>query len=62
MRADTAELYFFAIGGLADRLPVLEVDPEGRNRRRWIDVDGYLLSLSGSVPPDILLGLVDRIR
>jgi len=65
LRADAAvgaDLdYFAVVGGLAD-LPVSDIDDAGLNRRRWVDVDGYLLSLSGPVPADILVGLADRIR
>ena len=60
-----AELRFAAdrdavVGGVLD-LPATVREPDGRATYAWLE-DGYLLSISGAVDPDLLRGLADLIR
>ncbi len=48
------------VGGVLD-LPATVREPDGRAAYTWLE-DGYLLSISGAVDPDLLRGLADRIR
>jgi len=64
LRADTRKTADrdAAVGGLVGDRPATVRDPDGRVTYRWADDDGYLLSLSGVVDPDIIRGLVELIR
>ena len=48
------------VGGFLN-LPATVREPDGRAAYKWLE-DGYLLSISGAVDPDVLRGLADRIR
>jgi hypothetical protein len=41
---------------------VVTVAPDGWRRTRWLDRDGFWLSLSGHVPDDTLRALAGRVR
>jgi hypothetical protein len=43
-------------------LPAYVREPDGRVTYRWRDADGYVLSISADLDPDVLRGLADRIR
>ena len=50
-----------AVGGVASEAPYVST-PGGGFTISWIDADGYVLSLSANLQPDIIRGLADRIR
>jgi len=49
------------VGGTLD-LPATVREPDGTVTYTWIDADGYLLSISGNLAPDVVRGLADLIR